>query len=202
MLGAPHQGQGAGTPGVGGARDAPTACGSPGDGVRVPRARYTAAPETTARHGQLRGRPREARVHWGLCLPGHTAEAGQPAWQTPAVAEPLRGPGARQTHPRGSRAPPGCRLSRLPCPGSQRLSPSKEPQAAGRRPHSAASLGAPSPRGRRPLAASSCQASHAGIPAAAATAAAAGAEHTGWGGVRARPPPQQGRQASLRLDQR
>lgn len=154
------------------------------------------------RHGQLRGRPREARVHWGLCLPGHAAEAGQPAWQTPAVAEPLRGPGARQTHPRGSRAPPGCRLSRLPCPGSQRLSPSEEPQAAGRRPHSAASPGAPSPRGRRPLAASSCQASHAGVPAAAATAAAAGAEHTGWGGVRARPPPQQGRQASLRLDQR
>lgn len=58
--------------------------------------------------------------------------AGWPG-KLPAVAEPLRGPGARHTQPRGARAPPGCRLSRVPGPGSQRLAPQPARGASGGR---------------------------------------------------------------------
>nr|XP_036860944.1 basic proline-rich protein-like [Manis javanica] len=200
MLGAPRQGRGARTPGVGGARDTPSAArGSPGGGARVPRASHTAAREATpasrAAAGSTAGGARAPGP-----LPPRARCSGQPDRRAPRGGRTPPGPGARQTQPRGARAPPGCRLSRLPGPGCQRLRPSKEPQVAGRRPHNTASPGAPGPRGRRPLAASSSQLPPRAVPAAAATEAA-GAELMGWGGGRARPPPQRGRQASLRLNQ-
>ncbi|XP_057343939.1 nuclear envelope pore membrane protein POM 121-like [Manis pentadactyla] len=131
--------------------------------------------------------------------PGVLRPDGRPG-ELPAVAEPLRGLGWTRHSPgvRGPRQDAGC-------PGCRALAPSDSARPRSHR-RQVAGLTAPPPRELRVRAAGTpwrppaVRLTPRAVPAAAAATAAG--KHTGCGGGRERPPPQLGRQASLRLNQR